>query len=134
MTKFTDKYNKLMEIVNKNDPDVVDDENLDIKECDDGDYWAEMDNEFNDDELIDEDDNYLTEVTAKKKKVVRDGKRQTLWVCPTGYKKDGKTCKKMSASESTKLSRQAKKSAKKAKSKRAASARKRARSIAKRQN
>lgn len=72
---------------------------------------------------------------AKRKIVVRGGKKKIIFKCPPGMKlasRGSKACKKMGGAEKAKRSRTAKKSAKKAKTHRAAANRKRAKSLKKR--
>lgn len=117
------------EIYDKSKNDVVIDENcpkcgkelIDMKELDDDDCIYD-DEEYYDDN---EDVERLDEITAKRKKVVRDGKRKIKWVCPTGYRKKGRTCVRMSASDRRDLSIRSKRSARKSRSKRASAIRKR---------
>lgn len=100
--------------------------NLDIENLDE-----------NQSELLDEilemyEDDELSEVAGKKKKVVRGGKRTKKISCPKGYKAVGGKCVKMSSSEKKTRERAAKKSAKKKKGKGASIERKRKRSMRKR--
>lgn len=72
---------------------------------------------------------------AKRKIVIRGGKKRIVFKCPEGQKlakRGGKACIKMGGAEKAKRSRQAKKSARKSKKKRAAANRKRAKSMRKR--
>lgn len=58
----------------------------------------------------------LSEVTAKRKRVIRKGKVTKKRKCPSGYKLvDGKRCKKQSAGEKRKRSRGAKRGSRKGK-------------------
>lgn len=85
------------------------------------DYIADDEEYYDEDEEIER----LDEVTAKRKKVVRGGKRVIKWVCPRGYRKEGKRCVRMSAADRRKLSKRAKRAARKSRSKRASAIRKR---------
>jgi hypothetical protein len=72
---------------------------------------------------------------AKRKIVVRGGKKRIVFKCPAGMKlgkRGGKTCVKMGGAEKARRSRQARKSARKARRKRAAANKKRAKSLRKR--
>lgn len=83
------------------------------------------------------EEEYLTEATARKKIVIRGGKRKVLWKCPPGYKKKGagsKQCVKRTGTELYKIKRRAKKAARKRRAKKALTARKRKRSNIKRKN
>ena len=74
---------------------------------------------------------------AKRKIVIRGGKKRIVFKCPEGQKlakRGGKACIKMGGAEKAKRSRQAKKSARKSKKKRAAANRKRAKSLKKRKS
>lgn len=72
---------------------------------------------------------------AKRKIVIRGGKKRIVFKCPPGMKlakRGSKACKKMGGAEKAKRSRSAKRSARKARKKRAAANRKRAKSMRKR--
>jgi hypothetical protein len=74
---------------------------------------------------------------AKRKIVIRGGKKKIVFKCPEGQKlakKGGKACIKMGGAEKARRSRQAKKSARKSKKKRAAANRKRAKSMKRRKS
>jgi len=72
---------------------------------------------------------------AKRKIVIRGGKKKIVFKCPSGMKlakRGGRACVKMGGAEKAKRSRTARKSARKARKKRAAANRKRAKSMRKR--
>lgn len=72
---------------------------------------------------------------AKRKIVIRGGKKKIIFKCPSGMKlshRGGKTCAKIGGAERARRSRTAKRSARKSKKSRAASNRKRAKSMRKR--
>jgi hypothetical protein len=67
----------------------------------------------------------LNEGIAKRKQVVRKGKRRIIFKCKPGEKKVRRSCIKRSTSELSKMKRRAKRSARKAKSKRSRANRRR---------
>jgi len=74
---------------------------------------------------------------AKRKIVIRGGKKRIVFKCPAGQKlakKGGKACIKMGGAEKARRSKQAKRAARKAKKKRAAANRKRAKSMKRRKS
>jgi hypothetical protein len=74
---------------------------------------------------------------AKRKIVIRGGKKRIVFKCPAGQKlakKGGKACVKMGGAEKARRSKQAKRAARKAKKSRAAANRKRAKSMKKRKS
>lgn len=74
-------------------------------------------------------DELLTEVAARRKYVVRKGKKVLKYMCPRGYIKSGKrSCKKSTGAAKMRRSRAARKAARKRKGQRAAINRKRRRS------
>jgi len=86
-------------------------------------------------ELLSTDELRMLSEGAKRKIVVRGGKKKIIFKCPSGTKlakRGGRTCVKMGGAEKAKRSRIAKRSARKARKKRAASNRKRAKSMRKR--
>lgn len=70
----------------------------------------------------------LAEGSAKRKLVIRNGRKKIVLVCAPGKKKVGRSCMVRKSGELAKLKRRNKRSARKAKSKKGASARKRKRS------
>lgn len=75
----------------------------------------------------------LNEVAAKRKIVVRKGKRRIIFKCPPGFKKTGpRTCVRRQASQLRKMKLRARRSARKARGKRSAAKRKRKLSLRKR--
>lgn len=74
----------------------------------------------------------MNEAAPRKKIVVRNGKRVIIWDCPPGYKKVGKRCVKMGATELRKRSLIAKRVARKLRGRRQMILKKRARSMMKR--
>ena len=70
----------------------------------------------------------LAEGSAKRKLVIRNGRKKIILVCAPGKKKVGRSCIVRKSSELSKLKRRNKRSARKAKSKHGASARKRKKS------
>jgi hypothetical protein len=83
--------------------------------------------EDNPDEVL-----YLNEGTAKRKIVVRKGKRKVIFQCEPGQKKLGRRCIKRPQRELQRLKRKARRAARKGRSKRSAAIRKRKISIRKR--
>jgi hypothetical protein len=124
---------RIKEKIDQREKEIV--ESLDTTDYGlDEEYIEDTDEYLTDNEEYESEEDFdtLEEVAAKKTMVVRGGKRMKKYVCPSGYKLDGKKCIKMSSSEKTKLSKQAKKAAKKRKSGQAAANRKRAKSLKKR--
>lgn len=77
----------------------------------------------------------LMEGIAKRKVVVRGGKRKTIFRCKPGEKKIGtRQCRRMPSSQLNKLRRRARKAARKARSKRIRAQRKRKISIRRRKS
>ena len=76
----------------------------------------------------------LQEGIAKRKVVVRKGKRKVLFRCRPGEKKIGKTCRRMPSSQLNKLKRRAKRSARKARTKRMRAQRRRKISLRRRRS
>lgn len=70
-------------------------------------------------------EDHLNEGVAKRKQVVRKGKRRVIFKCKPGEKKVRRSCVKRSTSELSKMKRRAKRSARKAKSKRSRANRRR---------
>jgi hypothetical protein len=86
-------------------------------------------------ELIPNEELQLLSEAAKRKIVVRGGKKKIVFKCPKGMKlakRGSRTCKKMSGGERIKLSRRSRRSARKARSKRARALRKRKKSMRRR--
>jgi hypothetical protein len=93
--------------------------------------------EVEEDEEIEEEfgveSEMLNEVAAKRKIVVRKGKKRIIFKCAPGFKKKGqRVCVKRNASQLRKLKLTAKRTARKTRSKRAQAKRKRKLSIRKR--
>lgn len=84
--------------------------------------------------LLDEEENVLQEATAKRRIVVRNGKKVIKFKCPPGYKKlaGQRRCVRITASKRVKMKRIAKKAARKRRTKKASINRKRNRSLRKR--
>jgi len=76
----------------------------------------------------------LREGIAKRKIVVRKGKRKILFRCKPGEKKVGRTCRRIPSSQLTKLKRRAKIAARKSRSKRVRAQRRRKISLRRRRN
>ena len=76
----------------------------------------------------------LMEGIAKRKVVVRAGKRKTLFRCKPGEKKVGRTCRRIPSSQLNKLKRRARKAARKARTKRMRAQRRRKVSLRRRRN
>lgn len=76
--------------------------------------------------------NFLEEGTAKRKIVVRQGKKKIIFKCGAGQKKVGRRCVRRPSSDLMKMKRRARISARKAKRKRGASNRRRAISLRRR--
>jgi hypothetical protein len=75
---------------------------------------------------------FLGEGTAKRKIVIRKGKRKVIFQCPPGQKKINRRCIKRPQKEVQKLKRRARRAARKGRSKRSAAIRKRKISLRKR--
>ena len=74
----------------------------------------------------------LLEGSAKRKTVVRRGKRKVIFQCPPGQKKIGRRCAKRPSKDLLKLKRRAKRAARKARRKRSQANRRRKISLRKR--
>jgi hypothetical protein len=84
-------------------------------------------------ESVDIEGEMLNEVAAKRKIVVRKGRKKILFKCAPGFKKKGpRTCVKRATGQLRKLKLRAKRSARKARSKRSQAKRKRKFSMRKR--
>lgn len=83
--------------------------------------------EDNPDEVL-----HLNEGTAKRKIVIRKGKRKVIFQCPPGQKKINRRCIKRPQREVQKLKRRARRAARKGRAKRSAAIRKRKVSLRKR--
>lgn len=73
----------------------------------------------------DQDVSFISEGSAKRKIVIRKGKRKIIFQCEPGQKKLGRRCVKRPQKEITKLKRRAKRAARKSKAKRKSAIRKR---------
>jgi hypothetical protein len=76
----------------------------------------------------------LREGIAKRKLVVRKGKRKVLFRCKPGEKKVGRQCRRIPSSQLTKLKRRARLAARKARTKRVRAQRRRKISLRRRRN
>ncbi len=76
----------------------------------------------------------LKEGIAKRKLVVRKGKRKVLFRCKPGEKKVGRQCRRIPSSQLTKLKRRARLAARKARTKRVRAQRRRKISLRRRRN
>ena len=76
----------------------------------------------------------LIEGIAKRKVVVRRGKRKTIFRCKPGEKKVGRSCRRIPSSQLNKLKRRAKRAARKARTKRMRAQRRRKISLRRRRN
>jgi hypothetical protein len=76
----------------------------------------------------------LMEGIAKRKIVVRGGKRKVLFRCRPGEKKVGRSCRRIPSSQLNKLKRRAKRAARKARTKRMRAQRRRTVSLRRRRN
>ena len=86
-------------------------------------------------ECIDFDNVYKNDLNvaiAKRKRLIRNGKRKIIFKCPPGFKKFKRRCAKRSSSDLSRLKRRARKSARKSKGKRSRAARRRKVSLRKR--
>lgn len=84
---------------------------------------------------LEDGDELLTEAAARRKYVIRKGKKVLKYMCPRGYIKSGKrTCKRSTGAAKMKRSRSARKSARKRKGQRASIARKRRKSLKRRKS
>ena len=77
---------------------------------------------------------FLTEASAKRKVVIRGGRRKVIFKCPPGYKRVKRNCIRRPSSELSRLRRRARKAARKSKGKRARAMRRRKVSLRKRRN
>lgn len=98
---------------------------------------ADITVEVDEDEEIEEEfeveSEMLNEIAAKRKIVVRKGKRKIIFKCAPGFKKVGpRVCRKRQASQLRKMKLRAKRSARKSRGKRSAARRKRKLSMRKR--
>ena len=76
----------------------------------------------------------LMEALAKRKVVIRGGKKKVLFRCKPGEKKVGRTCRRIPSSQLTKLKRRARLAARKARTKRVRAQRRRNISLRRRRN
>jgi len=83
-------------------------------------------------EYGDQNITFITEGSAKRKIVIRKGKRKVVFQCEPGQKKLGRRCVKRPQKDIAKLKRRAKRAARKSKSKRKSALRKRRMSLRKR--
>jgi hypothetical protein len=84
-------------------------------------------------ESVDIEGEMLNEVAAKRKIVVRKGRKRIIFKCAPGFKKRGpRTCVKQATSQLRKMKLTAKRAARKARSKRSQAKRKRKLSLRKR--
>jgi len=98
---------------------------------------ADITVEVDDDDQIDEEfeiqSEMLNEIAAKRKIVVRKGKKKIIFKCAPGFKKTGpRTCVRRQASQLRKMRLRARKTARKSRGKRSAARRKRKLSMRKR--
>jgi hypothetical protein len=68
---------------------------------------------------------FLTEASAKRKIVIRAGRRKVIFKCPPGFKRVKRNCIRRPSSELSRLKRRARKAARKSKGKRARAIRRR---------
>ena len=83
-------------------------------------------------ELFNPTASVILEGSAKRKIVVRKGKRKVIFQCPPGQKKIGRRCAKRASKDLLKIKRRAKRAARKARRKRSQANRKRKISLRKR--
>jgi hypothetical protein len=83
-------------------------------------------------EYGDQNISFISEGSAKRKIVIRKGKRKVVFQCQPGQKKLGKRCVKRPQKDIAKLKRRAKRAARKSKSKKRSALRKRKLSLRKR--
>jgi hypothetical protein len=83
-------------------------------------------------EYGDQNITFISEGSAKRKIVIRKGKRKVIFQCEPGQKKLGRRCVKRPQKDIAKLKRRAKRAARKSKSKRKSAIRKRRMSLRKR--
>lgn len=96
------------------------------------DSFDELLEELQDYELVNSSAVAILEATAKRKIVVRKGKRKIIFQCPPGQKKIGRRCQKRPTRELMKLKRRARRAARKAKRKRSQANRRRKMSLKRR--
>jgi len=89
------------------------------------DSFDELMEELSEYELEDRTATELLEASAKRKVVVRKGKRKVIFKCPPGQKKIGRRCARRSSRDLMKLKRRARRSARKARRKRSQANRRR---------
>jgi hypothetical protein len=83
-------------------------------------------------ELVIPTASFLLEASAKRKIVIRRGKRKVIFQCPPGQKKIGRRCQKRPTRELMKLKRRAKRAARKSRRKRSQANRRRKMSLKRR--
>ena len=97
------------------------------------DITVEMEEDEEIEEEIEIESQMLNEVAAKRKIVVRRGKKRIIFKCAPGFKKKGpRTCVKRAAAQLRKMKLSAKRSARKSRGKRSQAKRKRKLSLRKR--
>lgn len=87
-------------------------------------------------EIVEEYDfsEFLTEASAKRKIVIRGGRRKIIFKCPPGFKRVKRNCIRRPSSELSRLRRRARKAARKSKGKRARAIRRRKVSLKRRRS
>lgn len=96
------------------------------------DSFDELCEELQDYDLIYPNASVILEGSAKRKIVIRRGKRKIIFKCPPGQKKIGRRCQKRPTRELMKLKRRAKRAARKSKRKRSQANRRRKMSLKRR--
>lgn len=96
------------------------------------DSMDELIEELTEYELFNSSATAILEGSAKRKIVVRKGKRKVIFQCPPGQKKIGRRCAKRASKDLLKMKRRAKRAARKAKRKRSQANRRRKISLRKR--
>jgi len=96
------------------------------------DSFDELCEELQDYDLINPSASVLLEGSAKRKIVIRRGKRKIIFQCPPGQKKIGRRCQKRPTRELMKLKRRARRAARKSRRKRSQANRRRKMSLKRR--
>jgi hypothetical protein len=96
------------------------------------DSFDELYEELEECELVIPTASFLLEASAKRKIVIRRGKRKVIFQCPPGQKKIGRRCQKRPTRELMKLKRRAKRAARKSRRKRSQANRRRKMSLKRR--
>ncbi len=115
---------------------ILEENDFEFHETSDGihvtDSFDELVEEFEEYDFIVSSATQILEGSAKRKIVVRRGRRKVIFQCPPGQKKVGRRCIKRSSKDLMKIKRRARRAARKARKSRGRAARRRALSLKKR--